>query len=144
MVLSLFQVFEQNRKLSVGSVLKTWAAGGTGSSKALDALTSLDAQRVFATCTAFPLRRSWRTNGLDASTSEDPLGEDLYDPLFLLALISFALNEGNVTGLDWVEILRSNVLGIAACALSSRDENSRAMGSYILAKTMSMISVSLR
>lgn len=49
--------------------------------------------------------------------------------------------EDKLSGLDWVEILRSNVLGLAVCSLASRDTAMRALGRAVLAKTMELIEV---
>lgn len=130
LLLQLFQAFETQRKVSMTSVLKHWSPGGGVSSRALDAVTSFDAQRVFGTCCAFPLRRSFVAGPGDADETED-----VYDPVFVLGLTAAALQE-ELSGLDFVEILRSNVLGLAVCALSSRDKGMRAVAGYVLSAAL--------
>ena len=137
-ILSLFQLFEAQRKLSTVSLFKAWSANGVvGDQRALDVLLSLDAGRVFATCIAFPLRRTLRSDGEEKVEDEQ---QGLYDPAFVLPLIVSVLNE-RLTGLDWVEVLRSNVLGLVVCSLASRDAPMRAIGKRVLAKTVGLISV---
>ncbi|WWC58327.1 uncharacterized protein I303_100867 [Kwoniella dejecticola CBS 10117] len=139
LVLNMFQLFEGYRKLSVSSVLKFWSASGIVGSgnRAFDALTSLDPQKVFATCQAYPLRRTLRGTGQSDKKSGDD--ESLYDPVFVMSLLTYTMSEGNLTGLDWVEILRSNVLGLTVCGLASRDKEVRAVAGYALAKAYSLI-----
>ncbi|KAL1411880.1 hypothetical protein Q8F55_002862 [Vanrija albida] len=141
LLLSLFQAFETQRKLSVTSVLKHWSPAGAVSHRAFDALTSLDASRVFASCTAFPLRRTFAPGAHNADPSDDkatPPNDDVYDPVFVLSLLAASLQE-ELSGLDWVEILRSNVLGLAVCALTSRDVGMRTVAGYTLSKSAELI-----
>jgi nucleolar pre-ribosomal-associated protein 1 len=146
-VLSLFMLFEQHRKLSVGSILKLWTSGGNGvtEQKTFDALMGLEANKVFASCTSFPLRRKWgKVDAASESLGGKHGNEEVYDPVFVLSLMKMVLHEGELTGLDWVEILRSNVLGFAVCALSSRDADMRVVASGIMAKVFAAVSVSRR
>ena len=105
--------------------------------RAFDALISLEGGKVFATCTTFPLRRGLRSDVVDTGHEV----ESLYDPAFVLPLFAAALSS-TLTGLDWVELLRSNVLGLAVCSLASRDVDMRNLGGYVLSKAMKLISVS--
>jgi nucleolar pre-ribosomal-associated protein 1 len=142
-LLGLFQLFEVQRKISVASVLCYWSANGASVRRSLDALLSLDPGKVMATCCAFPLHRSLANHG-KASEHEGgkDVAEGLYDPSFVLPLLGATLVEGDVRGLDWVEILRSNVLGLAACALASRDHGMRMMGGWVLSMSIAAIEVS--
>ncbi|KAK8861738.1 hypothetical protein IAR55_002561 [Kwoniella newhampshirensis] len=138
-ILHLFQLFEGYRKVSVASVLKYWSATGVLASgeRAWDALNSLEPQKVFATCQAYSLRRPLRSWGMTESDPE--AGENLYDPVFIMNLLAGTMGEGRITGLDWVEILRSNVLGLTICGLSSRDKEVRQLAGYVLAKAFSLV-----
>lgn len=153
-ILSVFRLFETQRKVSSASMLRHWSAAQTTSSRGLDAILSLDAQAVFATCCAFPLRRQLRESAASSWSaptelqlwtpppgSPDP--SKLYDPAFVLPLYASVLGEGELRGLDWVEVLRSNVIGLAVCALSSRDASIRQLAAGVLAKTVEVISVSI-
>lgn len=135
LLLSLFAAFEQQRRLSVTSVLKHWHGAGGISTRALDAVLSLDSGRVFGTAARFPLRRRViepvdRFAATTALKDVSAESED-YDPVFVLSLLLAALQEP-LSGLDWVEILRSNVLGLAVCALASRDSDMRQLAGYVL------------
>ncbi|OXG21306.1 nucleolar pre-ribosomal-associated protein 1 [Cryptococcus neoformans Tu259-1] len=137
-VLHMLQLFEGYRRISIASIMRYWNANGVLGigGKSLDALASLDPQKVFATCQAYPLRRQLRGWGKIATDPEE--GEGLYDPVFVMGLFVASMHEG-MRGLDWVEVLRSNVLGLTVCGLSSRDKEVRSVASYALAKTMSLI-----
>ncbi len=104
----------------------------------MDVLTALDPTRVFATCVHFDAAR-----GVDGEQSDAVHGNDApYDVVFLLSIASMVFGEANLSGLDWVEILRSNVLGAAICALSSRKEAVRDAAAYVLSLAMPLIEVS--
>lgn len=138
LVLGIFAAFESQKKISVASILRHWAPGGANSSgRALDALTSLDAHKVFATCAAFPLRRSLAPPA-PGSAESNKYDAELYDPVFILCLLSATLQE-EITPLEWVEILRTNVLGLTLVALSSRDKAMRSMAGYLLKRTLELI-----
>jgi nucleolar pre-ribosomal-associated protein 1 len=150
LLLELFFAFEAQRKLSLSSVLQHWSPSGGVSARALDALTSLldaltslDPQKVFNSAAAFPLRRTnpppAGAQVVDDGLPPDANPDDVYDPVFVLALLSSVLQD-ELGGLDWVEILRSNVLGLAVCALSSRDAGMRRVAGYVLARTVKLIS----
>nr|ODN91496.1 hypothetical protein L204_05480 [Cryptococcus depauperatus CBS 7855] len=137
-VLHMLQQFEGYRRVSIGSLMHFWnGAGVVGiGNRVLDALTSLDSQKVFATCQNFPLRRQLRGWGESWCASEQD--ESIYDPVFVMGLLAQSMHEG-MRGLDWVEALRSNVLGLTVSALSSRDRDVRSVAGYILAKVMKYI-----
>ncbi|WVR03656.1 hypothetical protein IAU60_000651 [Kwoniella sp. DSM 27419] len=140
LILHMFQLFEGYRKISVGSVIKFWSASGVvgNGNRSFDALTSLDPARVFNTCQSYPLRRPLRGPGLSEGNAED--GEAMYDPVFVMGLLISTMAEGTITGLDWVEILRSNAVGLTICGLSSRDADVRSLASYALAKVFHLVS----
>ncbi|BEJ10826.1 hypothetical protein CspHIS471_0102480 [Cutaneotrichosporon sp. HIS471] len=143
LLLELFLAFEAQRKLSLSSVLQHWSPSGGVSARALDALTSLDPQKVFNSSAAFPLRRTnpppQGAQVVDNGLPPDAKPDDVYDPVFVLALLSTVLQE-ELGGLDWVEILRSNVLGMAVCALASRDAGMRRIAGYVLARSVQLVS----
>jgi nucleolar pre-ribosomal-associated protein 1 len=138
-LLSLFQLFESYRHISTSSVLASWSGGPGQSARPFDALTSLEPGKMLATALNFPLRKTLR--GVHEVTGNDA-GEGLYDPAFVMALFASALAT-EMTGLDWVEILRTNVLGVAMAALSSRDHEMRSMAGYVLSATTSYLDVRL-
>lgn len=141
LILDLLQTFEGVRRISVASILRRWSSSGLpGSGRTLDALTSLEPAKIMLTCTAFPLRYSLG-GPVDqiASTSK----EAMYDPVFVMSLFGAVLAEKGLSGLEWVEVLRSGVLGVVVCALSSRDQGMRDLASWLLGKTFQAISVSV-
>lgn len=140
-ILDMFQTFESVRKVSIASILRSWSSSGlTGTERAYDAFTSLDAGKVNNTCALFPLRR-----GVARKTDMES-NERIYDPVFIMALYGATMTENTekgLSGLEWVEIMRCGGLGIIVSALSSRDRNMREYANWLLAKTFSAISVSL-
>jgi nucleolar pre-ribosomal-associated protein 1 len=137
---AVLKLFETYRKLSVASMFLSWTPRRViidpTTRRSLDVLTSLDSAQVFATCTHFDVGRSGSSEKVEAGDGS------LYDVVFILSLTAMVVTEGGLTGLDWVEILRSNVLGLAICALSSRRNEVRDTAGYILAKAMVAIEVS--
>jgi nucleolar pre-ribosomal-associated protein 1 len=142
-IFAVLRLFETYRKLSVASMFISWTPKmitiDPAVRRSVDVLTSLDPSRVFGTCLAFDARRS-SSNDSKASTSDG----SLYDVVFVLSLTAMVMKQGNLSGLDWVEILRSNVLGLAVCSLSSRRVEVRDTAAYILAKAMQYMQVSTR
>ena len=136
-LLYLFQSYERYRHQSVSSLLQSWSASGTGSARTLEALTSLDSAKVHHSCVKFPLRRTLQT-------SDEAVGDHdtLYDPLFILCLLGGVLQE-DLSGLDWVDLLRTNALGVAVCALASRDAGMRDLASFILTIAQERLVVSI-
>jgi hypothetical protein len=127
---SIFRLFEQHRHLSVLAVFRRWTASAVGSSsKALDALTSLDPTIVMKTWISFPSH----------AVLSDPLGCDaaassIYDPNFVLALLaSTLLDDGStMSGMEWVALFRSNSVCVAIRALSSKLPQLREIASQVL------------
>jgi nucleolar pre-ribosomal-associated protein 1 len=134
----MFQTFESVRRVSIASVLRSWSSSGlTGTERAFDAFTSLDGGKVNNTCALFPLNRKIGAGRQDKLESN----EKIYDPIFIMALLGATLVEKDLTGLEWVEIMRCGGLGIVVCALSARDKSIREYANWLLAKTFSIISV---
>jgi nucleolar pre-ribosomal-associated protein 1 len=140
-ILDMFQTFESVRKVSIASILQSWSSSGlTGTDRAYDAFTSLDAGKVNNTCASFPLRRGV------ARKADLESNERIYDPVFVMALYGATMTENTekgLSGLQWVEIMRCGGLGIIVSALSSRDRDMREYANWLLAKTFSAISVRL-
>lgn len=114
----------------------------------LDIVVALDPAKVLRTCTSFPMRRSFNPQEMELDVPEGLDLETLYDPVYLLAAYAAVLVDGELglgnelSGLDWVEVIRSNVLGLVVCALSSRKADVREMASFLIAKTYAYIQVS--
>ena len=148
-LLSIFHLFERHRRISVATLLATWSPEGPDAAgairRALDIVLALDPRRMLASCADFPLRRSVDLQSEIASKQAYPDADEVYDPVYVLSVFAMALAQGSLGGgyelssLDWVEVLRSNVLGLAACALSSRMADMRELGSFVLAKSFAII-----
>ncbi|CDZ97889.1 Uncharacterized conserved protein [Phaffia rhodozyma] len=147
-ILSIFHLFERHRRVSVASLLTCWSPDGplaAGSiRRSLDIILALDPNRVLKTCSSFPMRRTFDLQPA-ASHPSKQVDPELYDPLYLLSIFAVLLHQselgsGNeLTGLEWVEILRSNILGLAVCALSSRMDDMRSFASFLISKACSYI-----
>lgn len=141
-ILSIFTLFERQRKLSVRGIVARWApsssslagAVANGGSVGLESLQNLDPILVLRTGLSFPV---WRDLG-DIVKAED-LGSgrkggisheaQLYDPNFILLLLHHALSNGPPTSaIAWIELFRSNVVGLALRALSAKDGKVRELG----------------
>lgn len=131
-LLDIWLAAERQTRTSLASLLMCW--GGTSAERPMDLVGKLDSRKTFTACIHFPLRR-----GIEPR-EEDAVG---YDPIFLLSILNLALEgSGNLSGLDWVELLRSNLLAVAIAALSSRRVEMRQAGATSLAKALAIIPTS--
>lgn len=148
LVLGMWKTFENIRHISTSSIIIHWSPSGSVSNRAFDGIAALDSSKVLTTCTSFPIRRKIDHvedgNEIVKDGKEGREGDDekVYDPIFVLSLLATMMSDDTLTGLDWVEILRSNSLGLAICALSSRDEGMRDLSGYVLSQTIEYIKVS--
>lgn len=158
----MWQTFESVRHLSVASIIAHWSATGArpgsggGAGRAFDALMGMDASRMMATCTVFPLRRSLAVQDPQERGEEWGAREEkAYDPVFVLSLLGALLSGAStgstgsagepayeMSGLDWVEIIRSDALGVVVCALAARNEGLRRLAGYVLGRMIVMCQVS--
>ena len=148
MVLSIFKLFETQRKVSIGSLSRRWAADAdVVSLSALDAIKSLEPAQVLRTCLMFP-----DNVHLDANPSEEDLEGStdsaealkIYDPIFLILLFSSMLSEAPPdSGVAWVEVLRTNITSLLLRALSAKDGFVRELALCQIAGLWSSLRVSL-
>ncbi|PFH47812.1 hypothetical protein AMATHDRAFT_6373 [Amanita thiersii Skay4041] len=119
-LLSIFQLFEEERKLSVSPLLSRWSSSATmSSSSSLDAIQSLDANIVLRTCLHYP---TWRRLENQASYPVDKHDSQLYDPMFLILLFGDMLQESPPSStFAWVEMFRTNIVGLLIKSLSCKD-----------------------
>ncbi|WFD42222.1 hypothetical protein MPSI1_000863 [Malassezia psittaci] len=145
---SLFKLLRGHEKLgqiSVLDVMRCWISdpklmpNSMQRESLLDALLSLNPQRMHKTCVEFP-----RT-----SQASSP-GADLYDPWFILNLVGGIILEREMksevsvdtsqtsaaplTGLEWLSVLRTGSIGVVVCALSSHDDRLRSFAQGLLGK----------
>jgi nucleolar pre-ribosomal-associated protein 1 len=125
-LLSIFKLFETHRKTSVASILGRWSSSvDATSSTPLEALLSLDSIRVLRTCLGYPTRRSFADEAGDKDNLSDG---QLYDPVFLILLFGHMLSHSPPgSALAWVELFRTNVVGLIMRALSSKDRDMRSV-----------------
>ncbi|KAG6897168.1 hypothetical protein C0992_003674 [Termitomyces sp. T32_za158] len=119
LILSIFRLFENERKVSISSLLCKWSSTpNLLSSSSLEAIQGLDAILILRTCLAFP---SWRTFN-ELRTEQASLHEmQLYDPIFLILLFGQMLAENPPeSAFTWVAIFRTNIVSLFIRALSSK------------------------
>ncbi len=143
MLLSLFRKFEEVSEQSFATLMQEWTlpasqqgGGGGHAHSALEALQSLDANVVFATCTEFPrllslantVASGYKTDGsaeADVVLPGQVYGRHTdaaqrYDPVFLASLLArVTAPDEKLTGLQWLAVFATNVPGLAVCGLSS-------------------------
>lgn len=139
-ILSLFQLFERERRYSCGSILARWPGttiiSPTG---ALDALASLEAARVIRLYTNWPI---WRGLRVCEPPKEDATYDGLYDPVFVLLLLGQVLADAkSKTPLDIIRIFRSNAPCVVTLGLGSEHEDIRKLSWAILGGLAASIEV---
>lgn len=139
-ILSLFQLFERERRFSCASILARWLDTTTlSSSGALDALTSLEAARVIRLCTGWP---TWRGVRVGEPPKEDATWNGLYDPVFILLLLGQVLTEDKSRSPpDVIRIFRSNTPCVVTLGLSSKHEDMRRLSWAVLGGLAASIEV---
>ncbi|SPO27725.1 related to URB1 - nucleolar protein required for the normal accumulation of 25S and 5.8S rRNAs [Ustilago trichophora] len=141
MLLSLFRKFEEECGHSFAALVQGWTlpsaqqgASGSGQENTLEALQSLDANVVFATCTEYPRCLSLENtlaSGYEEEDEESALpgqvygrhvdASQRYDPVFLSSLLAGVTAPGvRLSGLQWLAVFATNVPGLVVCGLSSR------------------------
>lgn len=118
-LLSIFQLFEAQRKASVGSLLVRWSSSADiPSNNILDAVQNLDAIRVLRTCLTFPKWRRFE----DQLQEGEHLDIQIYDPVFLILIFTQMLADSPPdSAFAWVEVFRTNIVGLLIRSLSSKD-----------------------
>jgi len=139
-ILSLFQLFERERRYSCASIFARWPATTTlSSSGTLNALTSLEAARVMRLCTTWPI---WRGMKIGESPKEDTTWDGLYDPVFVLLLLGQVLaDDAAISPLDVVRIFRSNAPCVVMLGLSSKHDDMRRLSWAVLGGLSACIEV---
>jgi nucleolar pre-ribosomal-associated protein 1 len=111
--------------VSIGSLLDVWAPSGSLScDSVLGAVQSLDPVRILRTSLAYP---DWRALGTDDSIylQKGDNDED-YDPVFLTLLFGCMLSSKTPErGTGWVQVMRTNIVGMFIRMLSSQHAEMR-------------------
>ncbi|KAF9445509.1 hypothetical protein P691DRAFT_805556 [Macrolepiota fuliginosa MF-IS2] len=138
LLFSIFQLFEIQRTTSLAPLFNRWSSSvDITCSSALESLQSLDQARVFRATLHFPKWRRLRTNIEYEGSSHDT---KLYDPVFLMLLVHLTLSDNRpATGFGWIELFRTNVVGVCIRALSSKDLAVRNLGISQLASMLKCI-----
>jgi nucleolar pre-ribosomal-associated protein 1 len=125
-LLSIFQLFESERKVSVASLLGQWSATQeVPSSNILEAVQSLDAILVLRTCLHFP---KWRCLADQTDYTENLRDAQLYDPVFLVLIFAQAMAEKiPESAFGWIELFRTNIVSLLIRAMSAKDQQLRAV-----------------
>jgi nucleolar pre-ribosomal-associated protein 1 len=139
-ILSLFRLFERERRYSCASVLARWpGTAALSTSGALNALTSLEATRVIRLCTTWP---TWRGVRVGEPPKGDSTWNGLYDPVFVLLLLGQMLaDDKSKTPRDIVRIFRSNVPCVVTLGLSSKHDDMRRLAWTVLGGLAAFIEV---
>lgn len=124
---SIFERFEAHRLLSAVPLFTRWSANDSGSpTSLLDALSSLDPALTMKTCTSF-------SSAVTPYHSEAPSDTKIYDPRFLISLLSGVLaNVESMNHIDWVNLFRTNVVSVALRALAAREDDIRELAAQTL------------
>ncbi|KAJ6584939.1 ribosome 60S biogenesis N-terminal-domain-containing protein [Mycena capillaripes] len=123
-LLSVFQLFETQRKVSVASLLGQWSATpDVPSTNILEAVQSLDAILVLRTCLHFP---KWRCLADQTAFAENHRDAQLYDPVFLILIFAQAMAEKiPESAFGWIELFRTNIVSLLIRTLSAKDQHLR-------------------
>ncbi|KAE9398377.1 hypothetical protein BT96DRAFT_994998 [Gymnopus androsaceus JB14] len=136
-LLAIFYLFEEQRRTSIASLLAQWSPSPDGfqSTSALEALRDVDSLLVLRTALHFP---QWRvleiSHDVNLDWEERPEGPDIYDPVFMILLFALVLAEdAPKTAPGWVELFRTNIVGLVIRALSAKDESLRELAASQIA-----------
>ena len=123
-ILSIFQLFETQRKLSVTSLFSRWSfISNSSSESALEALQSLDPILMLRTCLNLP---RWRCVEDQSALFISTQDAQLYDPVFVMLLFGQMLaDQPPSSSFAWLELFRTNVISLFIRVLSSKDGRMR-------------------
>lgn len=146
-VMQILQVYEASQGFSLLDALASWQPKDTDTSlPTLDSNASttsivwrLDPVRAHETCLKFPRGRGFqdvvRSGFNDECYAVEQLEASVYDPLLVLgALGSFLADQRHLGGLQCIELMRTNVLGVVCCSLSSTQPDVRNAAAILLAQ----------
>lgn len=123
-LLSIFQLFEKQRRTSVASIIGRWSSSSDSTSPTpLEALRSIDSIRVLRTCLAFPYEISFEAVVDD---QKSPYDGQIYDPVFVMLLFGHMFSHSPPdSALAWVDLFRTNVVSLLIRTLSSKNNDVR-------------------
>ncbi|KAL0578525.1 hypothetical protein V5O48_003468 [Marasmius crinis-equi] len=131
-LLEIFQLFETEKRVSVASLLARWSPSDSDSSTSLEGLKALDGITVLRSCLRWPRWRAYDEHeSVDTPREAD---DNLYDPVFLILFVAHVFaSDPPKSAVDWVEVFRTNIVGLLIRALSSKDKMIRRMSTEQLA-----------
>ncbi|KZT38705.1 hypothetical protein SISSUDRAFT_1061745 [Sistotremastrum suecicum HHB10207 ss-3] len=144
-LLSIFQLFETERRTSIASLFLLWSpsrlASGSASPDSITAiLTNLDSNMIFRTLGQFPCRRTFQSRHLTSTSSSEESNDDIYDPVFLLLLLGqFIIEAPELNAFQWVDLLRTNIACIPIICLASKDASMRTYAHTMLGGLWTLI-----
>jgi nucleolar pre-ribosomal-associated protein 1 len=119
-LLSIFRLFEMQRKASIASLLARWSPSAIQilSTSPLEAVQSLDPVLVLRTCLNFPRWRRLEEPLTGMASAHD---KQLYDPVFLMLLFAqMFVDCPPSSAFAWVELFRTNIVSLMIKTLSSK------------------------
>lgn len=138
---SIFHLFESQRKTSVASLFAHWDASPDGSSSnCLEAIQTLDPTLLLRTCTQFPV---WRKVE-DQVTEYTDISSVTYDPVFVILIFAHMLESPPQSTFAWIELFRTNIVGVLITALSAKDDHVRELSLCALAALWKLLEVCVR
>ncbi|TIB66612.1 hypothetical protein E3P77_02195 [Wallemia ichthyophaga] len=135
LILDIFNLFERVCRQSLTAITRVWTPPSTiapanSNSRAIDAITALDSNKVFSTCLSFPNRLSFSRDISNIDDIECP--EDLYDPRFLMALLSSVFMDETLTDFEYLELVRYSIINVPIMGLSSRRPDMRKASLHLM------------
>jgi nucleolar pre-ribosomal-associated protein 1 len=145
-LLSIFALVEQERRISVASLLVQWCPMRTASTRSMTSVTDtvilLDPSMVFHSCHhLWALGREDRDQGDSIIYTESP--DAAYDPQLLLGFVGQLLNKpSGLKSQEWVELFRTNIFSFVLCCLSAKSRTIRNIARVSLGSSIQNLQVS--
>lgn len=146
LILDIFNLFERVCRQSLIAITRVWVPPSTISAansgnRTIDAVVALDSNKIFHTCLNFPNRLSFS----DVISNVDSIEhkEDLYDPRFLMALLSNVFRDETLTDFEFLELVRCSIINIPIVGLSSRRPDIRKVSLHLMGHISAWLNVSL-
>ena len=137
---SIFRLFEDTKKTSVASLFSRWSAtSDITSTTTLEAMLSVDPNRMFRTCLMYP---NWRH--VQGISEANVANQAVYDPVFVILLFAQMLKDDQPTSaLSWVQLFRTNVISLVVRSLSARDDQLRELALAQIASLYKVLEASI-
>lgn len=145
LILDIFNLYERVCRQSLIAITRVWTppsaiTPANTNSRAIDAAIALDSNKIFNTCLSFPNRLSFSRDLSNIDDIERP--EDLYDPRFLMALLSSVFMDETLTDFEYLELFRYSLVNIPIMGLSSRRPDVRKVSLHLIGHIGGLLNVS--